>query len=227
VPSASLRQRRRAEEDDAEINRPAASRPWWWRLLLRRPLDTLAFLVLVSAASAVVVNSVYLQHGPHPAPIFAVHSLPVAAARDTTGTTQRLRASDLAPPRHEAIELPRARPATAPAAPRKDAIAELIAENPAPSAHAPPPAHPPAVHPMAAAPTPPSRSLAQPSRQVLAVQQALSEYGYGQIKPTGIYDAETRAAVERFERERKLPVSGELSEAVKRELAKVTGRDLN
>ena len=228
MPSASLRQRRRAEEDDEELDRPAASRPWWWRLLLRRPLDTLAFLVLVGAASAVVVNGVYLQHGPHPAPIFAVHPLPVAAARDTTGTTQRLRASDRAPPRHEAVELPRARPAAAPAAPRKDVIAELIAENPAP--HAAPAAHPPAVavaHPPGPAPAPPTRSLAQPSRQVLAVQQALSEYGYGQIKPTGIYDAETRSAVERFERERRLPVTGELSEAVKRELARVTGRDLN
>jgi peptidoglycan hydrolase-like protein with peptidoglycan-binding domain len=59
------------------------------------------------------------------------------------------------------------------------------------------------------------------------VQQALSEYGFGQLKPTGIYDAETRAAVERFERDRKLPVTGELTETVKRELAKVTGRDLN
>jgi hypothetical protein len=224
VPSASLRQRRRTEEDDEELDRPAGSRPWWWRLLLRRPLDTLAFLVLVGAASAVVVNSVYLQHGPHPAPIFAVHPLPVAAARDTTGEIRRLRASDLAPPRREAVEAPRARPAVAPAAPRKDVIAELLAENPAPTPTraAAPPARPPA-----APPTPPSRSLAQPSRQVLAVQQALSEYGYGQIKPTGIYDAETRAAVERFERERKLPVTGELNETVKRELARVTGRDLN
>ena len=223
MPSASLRQRRRAEDDDEELDRPTGSRPWWWRLLLRRPLDTLAFLVLVGAASAVIVNSVYLQHGPHPAPIFAVHPLPVAAARDTAAETQRLRASDLAPPRRETVEAPRARPAAAPAAPHKDVIAELLAENPAPTpARAAPPAHPSAAPPAA-----PSRSLAQPSRQVLAVQQALSEYGYGQIKPTGIYDAETRAAVERFERERKLPVTGELNEAVKRELAKVTGRDLN
>jgi hypothetical protein len=230
VPSASLRQRRRAEEDDEELDRPAASRPWWWRLLLRRPLDTLAFLVLVTAASAVVVNGVYLQHGPHPAPIFAVHPLPVAAARDTAAEPQRLRASDLAPPRRDAVELPRTRPATAPAAPHKDVIAELLAENPAPSPHAAPPARQPAAPPTP--PTPPARSLAQPSRQVpsrqvLAVQQALSEYGYGQLKPTGIYDAETRAAVERFERDRKLPVTGELTETVKRELAKVSGRDLN
>jgi hypothetical protein len=234
VPSASLRQRRRAEEDDEELDRPAGSRPWWWRLLLRRPLDTLAFLVLMGAASAVVVNSVYLQHGPHPAPIFAVHPLPVAAARDTAGEAQRLRASDLAAPRREAVEVPRTRAIAAPAAPaapHKDVIAELIAENPAPPPHAAAPARQPAAPPTHQAAAPPAlaptRSLAQPSRQVLAAQQALSEFGYGQIKPTGIYDADTRAAVERFERDRKLPVTGELSESVKRELAKLTGRDLN
>jgi hypothetical protein len=220
-----LRQRRRADEDDEEFDRPAVSRPWWWRLLLRRPRDTLAFLVLTGAASAIVVNSVYLQHGPHPAPIFAVHSLPVAAARDNVGAVQRLRPSDLDPPRHDVVELPRPRPATAPAtvAPHKDPIAELLEENPAPTPHAPPAHQPPAPAPQPA----PSRSLVQPSRQVLAVQRALSEYGYGQLKPTGIYDAETRAAVQRFERDRKLPVTGELSDAVKRELATLTGRNLD
>jgi len=226
-----MRQRRQTEEDDEEFDRPAVSRPWWWRLLLRRPRDTLAFLVLSGAAGAIVVNSVYLQHGPHPAPIFAVHSLPVAAARDNVGAVHRLRASDLASPRHDAVELPRPRPAAVPAtvAPHKDPIAALLAEHPAPAAHAPP-AHQPAAPVLPAAPVPPqapSRSLAQPSRQVLAVQRALSEYGYGQLKPTGIYDAETRAAVQRFARERKLPVTDELSEAVKRELATLTGRDLD
>ena len=43
------------------------------------------------------------------------------------------------------------------------------------------------------------------SRRVIALQRALAQYGYGQIKPTGIVDAETRAAIEKFERERKLP----------------------
>jgi hypothetical protein len=224
VPSATLRQRRRAEPDDEEFDRPAGSRPWWWRLLLRRPLDSLAFLALAGAASAIVVNGVYLQHGPHPAPIFAVHPLPVAASRDGAGGEQHPPASDLATPRHAAAELPHARPAAAPApvAPHKDAIAELLAENPPPHPQAP--AHQATVPVL---PPTPARSLAQPSHQVLAVQRALSEFGYGQLKPTGILDAETRAAVQRFERDRKLLVTGEISEAVKRELANVTGHDLN
>jgi len=65
-----------------------------------------------------------------------------------------------------------------------------------------------------------------PSRRILAVQRALAEYGYGQIKPTGVLDTETKAAVEKFERERKLPVTGQVSDRVTRELAAITGRPL-
>ncbi len=64
------------------------------------------------------------------------------------------------------------------------------------------------------------------SKRVLAVQRALAEFGYGQIKPTGVVDADTRAAIERFERERRLPITGQVSERVARELASVTGRPL-
>ena len=64
------------------------------------------------------------------------------------------------------------------------------------------------------------------SKRVLALQRALAEYGYGQIKPTGVIDADTKAAIERFERERRLPVTGQVSERVTRELASVTGRPL-
>jgi hypothetical protein len=39
-------------------------------------------------------------------------------------------------------------------------------------------------------------------------------------------DAETQAAIEKFERERKLPITGQASERVVRELAAMTGRPL-
>jgi len=67
---------------------------------------------------------------------------------------------------------------------------------------------------------------ASPSKRILAVQRALADFGYGQVKPTGILGAETRTAIERFERERKLPVTGQISERLTRELAAVTGRPL-
>jgi peptidoglycan hydrolase-like protein with peptidoglycan-binding domain len=73
----------------------------------------------------------------------------------------------------------------------------------------------------------PIAELIEPSpRRVLAVQRALAEAGYGQIKPTGVYGPETRAAIEKFERERKLPITGQISDRLVRELAALTGQSL-
>src|SRR5262245_10212824 len=67
---------------------------------------------------------------------------------------------------------------------------------------------------------------AMPSPRIVAVQRALTEYGYGQIKTTGLSDADTQRAIEKFERERKLPVTGQISDRLIRELAEMTGRPL-
>ena len=72
----------------------------------------------------------------------------------------------------------------------------------------------------------PIAELIAPSKRVLAVQRALADFGYGQIKPTGIYDPETRAAIEKFERDHRLPVTGQISDRFVRELAAMTGRPL-
>ena len=64
------------------------------------------------------------------------------------------------------------------------------------------------------------------SKRVIALQRALAEYGYGQIKPSGVVDLDTQAAIEKFERERKLPITGQASDRVARELAAMTGRPL-
>jgi putative peptidoglycan binding protein len=227
VRNGNLRKRTADDEDD-ESER--STRPWWWRLLLRRPADTLAAMVATTAAGAIVVNASWLQHGPHPAPIFAVKPLPVASAdaRDVVGVLPRSRPSAPEPPRHDvaekAVERPRAPAAAAP--PHKDAIADLLSGHPQAAA----PTHPQAAPPTPPAPipaAPPTRSLGGPSRQVLAVQRALSEYGYGQLKPTGVYDADTKLAIQRFERDHKLPITGEISERVTRELANLTGREIN
>ena len=66
-----------------------------------------------------------------------------------------------------------------------------------------------------------------PSKRVIAMQRVLAEFGYGQIKPTGLIDFETQAAIEKFERERRLPVTGQASDRVVRELAALTGRRLD
>jgi len=45
-------------------------------------------------------------------------------------------------------------------------------------------------------------------------------------RPTGVVDAETQTAIEKFERERKLPITGQPSDRVVRELAAIVGRPL-
>ena len=82
------------------------------------------------------------------------------------------------------------------------------------------------VRPSAPVRSEPAVERPAPSRRVIALQRALAEYGYGQIKPTGIVDAGTQAAIERFERERRLPVTGQPSDRLARELAVLTGRPL-
>lgn len=59
--------------------------------------------------------------------------------------------------------------------------------------------------------------------RVMAVQRVLSEWGYGQLKPSGILDQATSAAIEKFEREHRLPVTGRLSDGLFSEIAAMTG----
>jgi peptidoglycan hydrolase-like protein with peptidoglycan-binding domain len=59
------------------------------------------------------------------------------------------------------------------------------------------------------------------------VQRTLTEYGYGQLKPTGTVGSETQAAIQKFERDRKIPVTGQMSDRLVRELAAMTGKAID
>ena len=76
-------------------------------------------------------------------------------------------------------------------------------------------ADPGAAHPSAGA------------RRVAAVQRALTQYGYGQLKPTGAVGADTQAAISKFERERKLPVTGQMSDRLVKELTAMIGHPID
>jgi hypothetical protein len=64
------------------------------------------------------------------------------------------------------------------------------------------------------------------SSRVAAVQRALTEYGYGQLKVTGTIGADTQAAIQHFERERKMPITGQMSDRLVRELGLATGKPI-
>ena len=77
---------------------------------------------------------------------------------------------------------------------------------------------------------PPSRAettQSTGSHRVAAVQRALTEYGYGQLKPSGTIGADTQAAIQKFERERRMPVTGQVSDRLVRELAAVIGHPID
>jgi hypothetical protein len=177
-------------------------------LLVTHRRDVIGGLVAFAAIALIVTNGLFMQSGPHPAPIFAIKPLPVVA-NEPTGTV-----------------IPRPRPA---------AVAEAVATKPAPastSAPVPTPVPVPAPRPRtqaaaAAHHDPIADLIGQQPHPLSAVQRALNEYGYGPIKATGVYDDATRAAITRFEKDHNLPPTGQVTPRFRRELAAATGRPLD
>jgi peptidoglycan hydrolase-like protein with peptidoglycan-binding domain len=279
VPSRKSRSKRvRVDRDEEEARASrvlAIVRGLGWS-----PRDIIGFAFATAATIAVLVNALFLQSGPHPAPIFRGGLLPVASAETTSTvvpTLPRPRPHDAAvvpaviktdTPAVVKIDAPPAAKPEAPAAgPRSpgEIIADIqrelgrrgFFEGAADGFYGPKTdmavrdferaaglkssAEPNeallrtitrsnvrATKPVALgnAPVPP-RTVPNPepaSKRIAAVQRALSDYGYAQIKPSGSVDAETKAAIEKFERERKLPITGQVSDRVVRELTSLTGR---
>jgi len=69
--------------------------------------------------------------------------------------------------------------------------------------------------------------IAPSSRRVMAVQRALADFGYGRMRPNGVFGPETKEAIEQFERARKMPVTGQISPRLLRDLSVLTGRQLD
>jgi hypothetical protein len=180
------------------------------RILLHSPKDMVAGVVAFAAVSAIIANALFLQAGRHPSPMFGSVVAP--------GSGSPL-------PRPRPVEVVTTRSADAsPLEPKlADPMANLVKTTGAPAAApsniARPPAPIPPSHSEAAAP-------AVASRRVAAVQRALTEYGYGQLKPTGTVGADTQSAIQKFERERKIPVTGQMSDRLVRELTVVIGRPI-
>lgn len=139
--------------------------------------------------------------------------------------------------------------AAAPKAPARSPIAEMIRNGgqpaPAPAqparpAQASPPAAPPVAAPGPArtaardpiaemirmggpVPVPPANvGRSDPGDIVLSGQRALARLGYS-VKVDGVMGAGTRQAIERFEQDRRLPVTGEFNGRTIRELASHSG----
>lgn len=238
--------RPRRRQHDMERSTVAAA-------ITRHPREFVGIIMATGATVAIFVNALFLQHGPHPAPIFAArpplqHLAPIVTQQAPAAPTPQVQEtrtpgqiiSDIQRELHKRgyydgavdgiwgaktdaatrdfLQAAGLKLDVTPNAALLNAITSA-AVKPVPPA--PIPAAAPARHDPIAELIAPS-----PSKRVLAVQRALADFGYGQIKPTGALDSDTRAAVEKFEREHSLPIDGQISDRFVRELAAMTGRPL-
>jgi predicted component of type VI protein secretion system len=233
------RRRRGARAVAAEAERGLAM-----RILLHSPKDMVAGALAFAAVSAIIANALFLQSGHHPAPMFgSVVVMPPAALASASplprprpavadATPFDSRAADskaaeprVAEPRVAESRVVEARPAEKSAEPRAaDPLGNLVKATSVPSAAPSNVLRPPAPVPVASR----AETIASAGvRRVAAVQRALTEYGYGQLKPTGTVGSDTQAAIQKFERERKIPVTGQMSDRLVRELAAVIGHPVD
>lgn len=75
----------------------------------------------------------------------------------------------------------------------------------------------------------PAAPAARPvmSSKIGSAQRILARYGYGPVRINGELDADTRSAIGRFEQDRGLPQTGEVSDRLMRELAAYSGHAAN
>lgn len=169
------------------------------KMCIARPGETLGALVVLGAAAYVSVNALGLQAGRHPAPILPVAQSEPAPTQAAQKPKEPAAPVQIAKP-EEPVAKARAE-ARGPVTPTHDGIADVL---------------------RTAGET--TASVNQKSDQpVLKAQRALVKLGYAGIKPDGIMGPGTKAAVEKFEREHKLPVTGEPAGRTLRELSAKAG----
>jgi hypothetical protein len=226
--------RRRRRGVNAVAAEVETERGFLMRILLRSPKDVIAGALAFAAVSAIVANALFLQAGRHPAPMFGSSVAIPAAALTPANLVPRPRPVEADAPLFESrpIEI---KPAESKASESKaseskasepktsDPISNLVKATVAPVT----PSN--AVRPPASIPTTSHGDAAQitGSRRVAAVQRVLTEYGYGQLKATGTIGSDTQGAIQKFEREHKMPPSGQMSDRLVRELTAMVGHPID
>ena len=223
--------------------------PFVLRWMVPRSRDSIAGLIAVVGGIAILINALFMQSGPHPAPIFANKPAPLVVPSfgpvvamlpkgDKTATAAPARprgelvtdiqreltkrgfyegaADGVYGPKTDAAirDFEQAAGLRASAEP-SEALLAAIAKSSVKAAPVP-----------AGARKDPIAELLGPNKRLIAIQRALADFGYGPVQATGVHDAPTRSAIERFERARKRPVTGNVNEQLARDLAAMTGRPL-
>jgi hypothetical protein len=218
-----------AGDDDTPRRRRGANavaieteRGFAMRVLFHRPKDMVAGVLAFAAVSAIIANALLLQAGHHPAPMFgSVVAVPAGVSAPASPLPRPrpneavLKPADAAPVDPKPVESKSVESKAG------DPLANLVKATSATPVTSPSVVRPPAPIPAAAT------VAITGSRRVAAVQRTLTEYGYGQLKPTGTIGADTQAAIQKFERERKIPVTGQMSDRLVHELSAMVGKPID
>ena len=212
-------------------------------MILRRP--RLPTLLAIAVTGLVMVNAMWLQKGRHPAPLFE----PIIPQRPLPAPRPDPVAFQIAPSDHDA-SINSAEDAARRALLRdlQAALSQLgFYDGPVdgldgPRTHAAVSTYQKAhglddtgeasyrllqhvrLTTKNIAPLPPAPPAGDP--QVAGLQKVLADLGYAPGKIDGQLGAETRSAIERFERDRNLPVTGKISADLVKELSQVSGVSL-
>ncbi len=242
--------RRRRRSAKAAAVEAEAERGLAMRILLHSPKDMVAGLLAFAAVTAIIANALFLQAGPHPSPMFgSVVVMPAPTPSPSMSSPAPAAASPLPRPRPVEASPAEPRPVelkSSEAKPDLKAEAKTLDVKPpevkvvdskpsesmsslvkAATASMPattstilrPPAPIPVVHND-------NGLAAGGSRRVAAVQRALTEFGYGQLRASGVEGPDTKIALAKFERDRKLPATAQISDRLIRELSAMTGRPI-
>jgi Putative peptidoglycan binding domain len=242
--------RRRRRGASAVAIEAETERGFLLRMLLRSPKDVIAGALAFAAVSAIVANALFLQAGRHPAPMFGSSVAIPAAALTPPNLLPRPRPLDADTALFESRST-EIKPAESKASESKPSESKPSESKPSESKAADPKAADPRstdplanlVKATAAAPIAPSNVVRPPasiptaahgdaaqitgSRRVAAVQRVLTEYGYGQLKATGTIGSDTQGAIQKFEREHKMPPTGQMSDRLVRELTAMVGHPID
>lgn len=218
------------ERADPGDGKEAPARRW----LGANPAARVGLAGLATLAVAIVVNTVFLQDQRHAAPLFQMSLRNAAPVEQDAPVLPPLPA-----PRPVELGTAPQQQGKAPASAkadigRNDPIGRAIAQMDA--------------APVRADKTKPSETKATETRgdaiggliknvgaaqpqtneaspSVMSAQRALMKLGFV-LRPDGVFGDTTRQAIERFERDNRLPVRGELSARIKTELSRQSGVEI-
>ncbi len=196
----------------------------WFAFVRRQPGRVFVTALGGAVLIGIVGNATLMQNARHPAPLLfglapsrpsqAPASPPAPAPRPVDLAAAPAAPAAVAPMQKPAPSTPHASLDASPS-PHKDAIAALL-RNEAPSAE--PASRAAAVrHGLVK-----GDAAADASPRVAAAQRALMRVGFV-VRPNGLLGADTRQAIERFEKDRGLTVTGALSARTLKELSARSG----